>query len=502
MKSPVSLHVVLAIAGWSMLSRTADAQPAPAPADPIPLVEVYGTLVPFLEYGHTTSATPAGSHMPGVNGASQVATYSGINLPARGIMDPSTTNIGFRGGVELMPGLSVVWQVESAVPIEGTGPANTWASRNSNVGLTGAWGTLFYGNWDTPYSWITKTTINPIRSGNVTDYNGIIDSPGFGVSSVTTQSTRAGNAMAAAAPDAAWERRQGNSVQYWTPNLSGFSARLALSVDEGRTTETAMAPSTRPTVAGAALAYDVGPIKLRGAVEGHWDYFGMSVQGGSPGPSIANPSSTDLGAKLIAQYTHVAPGFDTRVVGLFEYLSYSNADTTMNANKSHARPTVYGLVEQAVGKHRFWLGLGKGFEGSCEKVGAMPCTTTGLGATDAVVGYIYRASRSFDIWAAAYRISNDFAASYTTSPSLGAPTAPGVMVEAFGIGMLYTFSAKVIGPPTKPAAPPAPPPTTPTPAPTNEPAPVPPPTAPEPPPNPGTPPPPTPDTPPPTNPRS
>ncbi|HMG20067.1 MAG TPA: porin, partial [Kofleriaceae bacterium] len=294
--------------------------------------------------------------------------------------------------------------------------------------------------------------------------------------------------------DAAWERRAGNSVQYWTPNISGLTARFLLSVDEGRTTQTAMAPSTRPTIAGAAAAYDIGPVKLRAGVEGHWDYFGMSAQGGSQGPSLTNTSSTDLAVKLVAQGTLPFPGFETRLVGLFEYISYKNQDTTMNANIGHSRPAVYGMIDQPVGKHHVWLAGGKAFEGSCEKAGGAACITTGLGATDLTLGYLYRASKSFDIWAAAWRISNDFAASYTSSPSLGAPTAPGVMVEAFGIGMIYTFSAKVVGPPTKPAAAPPPPPapSVPVPAPTSEPGPVPPPTAPEPPPNPGTPPPPTP----------
>ena len=150
MKSPVSLHVVVAVLGASLFPRIVAGQPADAPPpDPIPLVEVYGTLVPFLEVGHTTSATPPGHYMPNVNGAAQVANYSGVNLPARGNMDPSTTNIGFRGGIEVMPNLSVVWQIENAVPIDGTTAANTFASRNSNIGLTGNWGTFFYGNWDT-----------------------------------------------------------------------------------------------------------------------------------------------------------------------------------------------------------------------------------------------------------------------------------------------------------------------------------------------------------------
>src|SRR5262249_41878719 len=150
----------------------------------------------------------------------------------------------------------------------------------------------------------------------------------------------------------------------------------------------------------------------------------------------------------------------------------------LNANTEHARWAAYGLIDQTLlGKHHLWVGVGKAFEGTCAKVGGADCSTTGLSAVDTVVGYIYRASKSTDFWAAVYRINNDFAASYTTSPSLGAaPPAPGATVEAFGVGILYTFSAKIIGPPTKPAPPPGPvPAATPNPAPTNEPGPVPPP---------------------------
>lgn len=496
MKSPFSLHVVVALVGASVVPRLVAGQPAPPP-EPIPLVEIYGTVVPFLEVAHTTSATPPNHIMPDVDGASQVANYTGVNLPARGVMDPGVTNIGFRGGVELLPNLSAVWQIESAVPVDGNAAAaNTWASRNSNLGVTGSWGTLFYGNWDTPYSWITKSTINPIRSGNITDYTHLISNPGFGVSSVTTQSTRAG-----APPDAAWERRQGNSVQYWTPNISGVSGRLMYSTNEGATPTTAMAPGISPTVVGAGIAVDIGPIKLRDAAEVRWDYFGMSQLGGSPGATNTNKSSTDWGNKFVAQYTTPIKGMETRILGIAEFLSFKNDETStmmtgpgMTAlNTAFSRWAVYGLVEQSFGPHHLWLGLGKAFEGTCEKVGGAHCITTGLGATDHVIGYLFRASKSFDFWAAAYRISNDFAASYTSSPSVGAAPAPGTMVEAVGVGMIYTFSAKIVGPPTKAQpAPPPPPPSVPTPAPTSEPGPVPPPNAPEPPPNPGTPPPPTP----------
>jgi predicted porin len=493
MKSPVSLPVVLALVGASVFPRVVAGQPAPA--EPIPLVEIYGTLVPFLEYAHSTGATAAGMYTPGTTGASQVpamgaGTYTGINQPARALIDPGTSNIGFRGGVELMPNLSVIWQVESMIPVEGTGPANTWASRNSNIGVTGNWGTLFFGNWDTPYTWTTRALVNPIKSGNMSDYNAIINNPGFGITSVTTQSTRVGNAA-----DAAFERRQGNSVQYWTPNIAGVSARLGYSVNEGRL-PAAMPnfPSLSPIVASGSLAYDGGPLKLRQGFEAHYDYFGLSYQGGSPANTASNRGATDWGSKTVAQFSSGVRGFDTRVVGIAEFLSYKNKDSAMTAINQHSRWSFYGLIDQTLsGKHHLWIGGGKALEGSCSRVDGSACITTGLSAIDTVVGYIYRASPSTDFWAAAFRVSNDFAASYTQTPVLGAAPAPGASVESFGVGILYTFSAKIVGPPTRPAPPPGPvPAATPTPAPTNEPGAVPPPNAAEPPPNPGTPPPPTP----------
>jgi hypothetical protein len=79
------------------------------------------------------------------------------------------------------------------------------------------------------------------------------------------------------------------------------------------------------------------------------------------------------------------------------------------------------------------------------------------------VGYLYRFSRNTDFFAAAYRITNKASSSYVTSPPLGTPGV-GADLEAIGVGFIHAFSAKIGGPPPKPAAP-APPPPEPAPAP-------------------------------------
>jgi len=472
MKSPVFLFAALVVTGsWS---RATFAQTPPPPStEPVPLVEIYGNLFPFLEAVRSSGATTP-ALVPGMTGASQVgaAAYTGLNQPGRLRMDAGTTGIGFRGGVEIMHDLSVLWQIETGIQFDnGAAGASTIGSRNTHIGLTGpSWGTLFFGSWDTPYKWSTVSLVNPIRGGFLADYNSILNTPGFGVSAVTTQSGRA-----AGAADAAFDRRQGNAIQYWTPNFSGLTARLLYAIDEGRNATTATAPSIKPSILGAAVTFEYGPILLRDAFEAHLDYFGMSQIGGSPADTPNNRHSTDWGNKAMGQFLNKANGFDTRIVGVFDTLSYENDDIVMGANKKYTRAGVYGLIDQSFGKHHLWVGGGKAFAGSCEKVGGADCTTTGLGATDFVVGYLYRATKTLDFFAAGYRIANSASSSYTTSPGLGAPqvTAPGIAIESFGIGLWYTFSAKVIGPPGKPATTPPPPAPVPPPAATNEPGPAP-----------------------------
>lgn len=461
MKLPVSLHVVLVTAGLSWLLHPVAAQPAaappapPAPDQPAATFEIYGTLVPFLSVGRTTGATAAGPTM-----TSQVPVATGINQPGRVGLDVGTSNIGFRGGVDLMKNLAVVWQIESGVQFDGGTVANTIAGRNSQLGLTGKWGTLFVGNWDTPYKWGTTQVVSPIRAGFIADFNGVLHGPGFGVNPIVTQQSRS-NSLA----DAAFYRRVGNSIQYWTPIMSGFSARLHYGANELRTVRSATAPPINPNLFSGQLAYDTGPFRFRYGFEVHKDYFGVTqlqsaAQVAAAQPSNTNRSSLDHGHEIIAQYTNVKPGFDTRIVGVFEYLSYNNDDESpapmmgLAPAKAYSRAAFYGLIQQTLRtNHHLWLVVGQALDGSCELVGGATCSTNGLGANMTVLGYVYRFSRTTDFWAAAFRVTNSRSGQYTI-PGFGGTAAAGADTEVFGIGLVHQFSAK-IGPPVRATAPPA-----------------------------------------------
>ena len=197
-------------------------------------LNLYGTLHPFVENFRTVGATPEGLS-PEMGGASQVTVddYTGEDLPSRFRMTSGTSNVGLRGELSLGEHIRAFIQVENMVNTDGDSPVliSPWANRNSGVGLTGDYGTLFFGNWDTPYKYPTLF-VGALRGLNPFD-NTLTGNPGFNIPGTTTQ-----NGRASSRSDAAFNRRQGNSIQYWTPTWHGVSARLGVSLNEGRTRST------------------------------------------------------------------------------------------------------------------------------------------------------------------------------------------------------------------------------------------------------------------------
>lgn len=408
-------------------------------------VDFYGTLLPALEYVGTSGATDAGE----TSNADQVAAYSGRNEPYRFRMTAGTSNLGFGGSVGIVPDwLTLVWQIESGAQVDGAGVANTIASRNSRVGVSGAWGTLFFGVWDTPYKWATLPIVNPIPAGYVADYNAIMNTPGFNVGALNTRTGRS-----ATSSDAAFYRRESDSVQYWSPNLWGLQARVAYVIDEGRTSATDMTAAIAPQIVSGSLSYDNGPLKLRYAAELHKDYFGLAFLGGAPGATPSNPSSLDYGQTAAAAYTFTYSDFSTRIVGIFDYLFYSTDDTVVGNVDEYQRPALYAFVDQGIFDHHVWLGYGKAWPGKCSLVGDDACSTDDLGAQFFSLGYVYHVTDKIDAFAFYYRMVNERSASYTTFPPAPPAPAPGADQQSVGLGILYRFSVALF---EEPPAPPKP----------------------------------------------
>src|SRR5258706_2051132 len=121
-------------------------------------VQIYGTINTDYEAVQAGGASSAAVLAPNRLGA----TPTGVNVPWRDRITSNSSNIGFKGVEDLGGGLKAIFQIESAIGFDnqatfGTNTANGTAvgggfgTRNTNVGLSGNWGTVFAGQWDTPY---------------------------------------------------------------------------------------------------------------------------------------------------------------------------------------------------------------------------------------------------------------------------------------------------------------------------------------------------------------
>jgi predicted porin len=420
-------------------------------------VSLYGTLQPFLDNYRTVGATPEGLS-PDNGGATQVVEteYSGENLPNRFRITSGTSHIGFRGELWLTKRIAAFFQVENAVNPDGDHPVlvSPWASRNSGVGLKGDYGTLFYGNWDTPYKHPTLM-VGSMRGLNPFD-NTLTANPGFNVPGTTTQNGRASGRQ-----DAAFSRRQGNSIQYWTPTFYGLSARLAVSVNESRTHATEIEPSVNPVLFSGYLSFKLDKLALFYAYERHWDYFGMQWLGGSAGATFTNDTSADDAHELVAWYEFPTR---TRVAGIIERLTYRSSETVVDAVNGYRRDAFYLALQQHLGDmHTLWGAFGMAGAGVCTRVGGAPCTTNGLDGMQWSVGYTFSPAKTFDIYASYYEMRTGRSAQYGLFPPV-VPIAAGADTQGFGLGVMFIFDVGVRfgankpapeAPPEKPAAAPA-----------------------------------------------
>jgi predicted porin len=393
-------------------------------------VQIYGTFNPMVDNIKTSGATQPGLS-PATGGATMVAAtaYTGDlgNLPARNRMTSGTSNIGFKGSYKVNDDVKVIWQIESAVSPDGDAP-NAWTSRNSCLGLETTWGTVFYGIWDTPYKY-PILFVGPLRGLSPFD-DAIIANPGFNVPGTTTQTGRANTAA-----DAAFNRRQGNSIQYWTPNLNGFSARVAYSVNEGKTTATATVPSVSPTLWSALLSYKAGAFNISFGHEEHSNYFGLAQMGGSTGATATNATSKDTGNEVVAAY---AFSTGTKISAIVEKLTYDTDDTAVGRVNHYERNAFYVLLQQRWGAHQLFGSYGNANAGSATVVGGGPATANGLGGSQWSGGYVYSLSKTADLFVSAYGMNNERSASYALFPPVGR-VAPGASTSGFGLGILYTF---------------------------------------------------------------
>lgn len=271
--------------------------------------------------------------------------------------------LGVRGSEDLGGGWQALFQVEGTLSPD-TG-AGSIAARDTRVGIVGPWGTLFAGNWTLPYNSATSA-LDPFYPTTA----GYMSLMGNGAGATENNTSNAYS----------FDRRQQNSVHYWTPQWQGWSLRVARGMAEERP-----ASGAHPSLTSASLLYDSGALYATVAQEEHHDYQGRGL--------------SDRGSKLALAWRIDSA---TQLAVAAESLRYATATGDLH------RRTVYVSATRQFGRHglRFGLAHAQSATGnSLETIGTVRAGA-GTGATHATIGYDYQLSKRSSVYAYYTRLAN------------------------------------------------------------------------------------------------
>ncbi|MDB5804794.1 MAG: porin [Betaproteobacteria bacterium] len=485
---------LLAAAVLSAFSGVAAAQSAN--------VTIYGTLYSQFEYGGVSgsSSVAAGT---AVASASPIRTYSAnpVEPANRFRTDGAGANFGLRGTEDLGNGLQAWFQLELGIA-GGLGGVNASSAtsltgfqaptyRNSAIGLRGQnWGSFLVGIWDTPYTvaygqadlvpkLLSLNSANP--SSGFYGTNPFTAGTTFSGTSINQACTATGPGQATGATcltaTTQHDRRQGGSLQYWTPNWNGFEGRLLFSPTQESYTGTnsnqvAVVGATnvlRPSIWGLSLNYgnggffgsyaysrfnDLTAVGVRG-------FGAIALNGGQAAAPAGGPAVTLVAGQAVALAADMNKSTDQAhrvglkykfdsgfgIGGRFEYIKGDYGyGTPAAAAGGTSRLTgftkkTWGIAgSYETGPHAVKLEFAKipdaKFRG---EGGSNSFDGSGTGATQWSVGYDYALSKRTDLQAYYVQVNNRENAKYTGAVFNALAPAAGGDPRYFGVGLRHTF---------------------------------------------------------------
>ena len=207
------------------------------------------------------------------------------------ILQSPGSNLRIRSTEKVAYGMTAWFQCESTLDFRGWDTAG-FCLRNSGLGLTGDFGNVWAGNWDTPF----KRSI-----GNT----GGRDTGIFG-----TAQPLAGNSTtvdSGAASVGVFKRRQRNLISYDTPNMGGFTGMIATTSMNSATALTASAAAAKARIMSVGATYKNGPLSLGAAYDKHKDVNGLGLDAtGYHGSAENTLGSVKLGGVYTVQKVETA----------------------------------------------------------------------------------------------------------------------------------------------------------------------------------------------------
>lgn len=186
--------------------------------------------------------------------------YGGLNLAAENSADGSFTRntvqsisskLGIKGETEINPTLKAMFQVETGIAQDDNANSNTFANRNSFVGLEGkTWGRVLLGSYDMPFKELKGS--NAKFDGNDDVVEIVVN--GKGLKNNSTAKLFTDN----------FHTRQKNVMYYASPKIEDVQAKVAYGLDEPADNTVA---TVKKPVYGASLEYNNGMLNAGVAFE-------------------------------------------------------------------------------------------------------------------------------------------------------------------------------------------------------------------------------------------
>ncbi|HAF44450.1 MAG TPA: hypothetical protein DCK83_05790 [Gallionellaceae bacterium] len=337
-------------------------------------VSLYGKA--FLNFEHVTN------DMKNPGSANRVQT--------------NASRFGLKGGEDLGDGMKAFYQYEVQVDADGDGAASATknggfgnGTRNTGVGLQGAFGQVIYGNWDTPY----KTARNAIEL--------------FDNTTVFSAINLMGRANGAAGKN--YNTRKNSALAYVSPAIGPVGVTLAYSPDEAP-----VAPANKHVTSLAAT------LNMDGGI-----YAALAYE-------IRNDASVtttkDTAMRLVGKYTLGDMWFGAAIERL-------KVNTTLTANYTQSNMELAGQYK--MGPSNIGLSYAKAGKTSVDKTGASQVS----------LRYGYNFSKRTEVFAAYALLKNDAVntavagsgGTYGFSAGTAYGTAAGSKSTAIGLGMIHSF---------------------------------------------------------------
>lgn len=401
---------LLAFGARAQSEQTPPAAP-PAATAPAPEKPPKGTFV-LSEKSTITISGRAWAAFEGVQARGSTASPDTNNVKHRFRVTNDSSYLRLRGEYQLVEGVKAFAQLETQFALDGQAvPFDS--GRNTGVGLSGFFGTVMLGRWDSPYK-VSTLQLDPYIGTGIAGYYNVFGQEPAGPNDA----------------DDRWNSRLTNGVQYWTPKWNGLQAKVAYAAGENRTS------TLKPNIWSLNATYENGPLYLAAAYERRIDCANAEAQ--------ANPACTgsllggagkDEGFRVGGSY-RVKPTW-TKLALAWEKVRSSSDPVGAGVRKDLRRDAWFASLVQGLGGETHQLNLTGGIATAVSGSNVFT-DDNGTGARYFTVGYQYNWTKDLNLFAFYTRITNAQNAAYRFG-SRGFGVKDGADPQGYGVGIHYLF---------------------------------------------------------------